>query len=162
MVRRERQAKRRSAGRRFDVVSNGRHRPGSGLRVCAKTSAGQEACIEQNAPHPDPLPSDGRGNSQIRLLHLLQRLDMPTDAEHDSPSPIRYVFSVAQPSRLRVKRASSPYSLAWRRDAARTRRRGRLRYSSLRSALNTCTIRWERAGVRVTVPQNRKLFLHES
>src|SRR5437016_5359047 len=31
MVRRERQAKRRSASRRFDVVSNGRHRPGSGL-----------------------------------------------------------------------------------------------------------------------------------
>ena len=79
-------------------------------RVCAKTSAGQEADFEQNAPHPDPLPSDGRGNSQIRLLHLLQRLDMPTDAEHNSPSPIR----------------------------------------------------WERAGVRVTVPQNRKLFLHES
>src|SRR6266550_3949044 len=34
------------------------------LSVCAKTSAAQEAYIEQNDPHPDPLPSDGRGNSQ--------------------------------------------------------------------------------------------------
>jgi hypothetical protein len=24
------------------------------LRVCAKTSAGQEACFQQNIPHPDP------------------------------------------------------------------------------------------------------------
>src|SRR6185503_19113594 len=49
------------------------------LRTCAKSSAGQEAYFEQNAPHPDPLPSDGRGNSQIRLLHLLHRLDRPPD-----------------------------------------------------------------------------------
>jgi hypothetical protein len=49
------------------------------LRVGARTSAGQEAYFEQNAPHPDPLPSDGRGNSLIRLWHLLQRLDTPTD-----------------------------------------------------------------------------------
>jgi len=47
------------------------------------------------------------------------------------------VFSVAQPSRMRVKRASSPYLHDRRRDADRTRRRGRLRYGSLRSALNT-------------------------
>jgi hypothetical protein len=45
------------------------------LRVCAKTIAGKEAYFEQN----DPLPSDGRGNSLIRLLHFLQRLDTPTD-----------------------------------------------------------------------------------
>jgi hypothetical protein len=50
---------------------------------------------------------------------------------------LKYLFSVAQPSRLRVKRASSPYSHIRRRDAARTRRRGRLRYSFIRSALNT-------------------------
>jgi hypothetical protein len=49
------------------------------LRVCAKTIAGQEAYFEQNDPHPDALPSDGRGNSLIRLLHFLQRLDTPTD-----------------------------------------------------------------------------------
>src|SRR6185503_8090582 len=49
------------------------------LRVCAKKSAGQEAYFKPNDPHPDPLPSDGRGNSQIRLLHILQRLDTPTD-----------------------------------------------------------------------------------
>jgi hypothetical protein len=46
-----------------------------------------------------------------------------------------YVFSVAQPSRLRVKWASSPNSQVWRRDVARTRRRGRLRYSCQRSSL---------------------------
>jgi hypothetical protein len=79
------------------------------LRVCAKTSAGQEAHFEQNDPHPDPLPSDGRGNNQPRLSQLPKRLDTPP-TEHDSPSPIR----------------------------------------------------WERAGVRVSVPQNPKLFLHES
>ena len=38
-----------------------------------------EAQFKQNAPRPDPLPSDGRGNSLIRLLHFLQRLDTPTD-----------------------------------------------------------------------------------
>src|SRR5216117_3852466 len=49
------------------------------LRVCAKTSTGQEAYFEQKDPHPDPLPSDGRGNSKIRLLRLPKRLDKPTD-----------------------------------------------------------------------------------
>src|SRR6266850_1288082 len=34
---------------------------------------------EQNNPHPDPLPSDGRGNSQTRLSQLPKRLDMPPD-----------------------------------------------------------------------------------
>src|SRR6266404_4568327 len=48
-----------------------------------------------------------------------------------------YLFSVVQPSRLRVKRGSSPCSLVWRRDVARTRRRRRLRYSRVRSVLNT-------------------------
>src|SRR3989442_8534174 len=38
------------------------------FRVCAKTSAGQQAYFKQNDPHPDLLPSDGRGNSQTRLL----------------------------------------------------------------------------------------------
>ena len=40
------------------------------IRVCAKTSAGQEVSFQQNDPHPDPLPSDGRGNSQPRLSQL--------------------------------------------------------------------------------------------
>ena len=53
------------------------------------------------------------------------------------PIPALYLFSVAQPSRLRVKWASSPNSQVWRRDVARTRRRGRLRYACLRSSLNT-------------------------
>ena len=45
------------------------------------------------------------------------------------PSPGgEHLFSVSQPSRLRVKRASAPCSRVWRRDVARTRRRGRLRY----------------------------------
>src|SRR5206468_8380449 len=37
------------------------------------------ACFQQNDPHPDPLPSDGRGNSQTRHPQLPQRLDSPTD-----------------------------------------------------------------------------------
>src|SRR5437773_9251671 len=49
------------------------------LRVCAKSITGQEEYFEQNDPHPDPLPSDGRGNSQSRLSHLSKRLDTPTD-----------------------------------------------------------------------------------
>src|SRR6266853_1204949 len=49
------------------------------VRVCSKTSTGQEAYFEQNDPHPDPLPSDGRGNSQPRLSQLPKRLDVPTD-----------------------------------------------------------------------------------
>src|SRR2546422_11073166 len=32
------------------------------IRVYAKTSAGQETYFNENDPHPDPLPSDGRGN----------------------------------------------------------------------------------------------------
>src|SRR5205814_63791 len=49
------------------------------LRVGAKTSAGKKGHFEQDDPHPDPLPSDGRGNSQIRLSQVPQRLDTPTD-----------------------------------------------------------------------------------
>src|SRR5882762_8342483 len=49
------------------------------LRVCAKSITGHEAHFEQNDPHPDPLPSDGRGNSQTRLSQLPKRLDTPTD-----------------------------------------------------------------------------------
>src|SRR6185503_5999558 len=49
------------------------------LRACAKTSAGQEAYFQQNDPHPAPLPSDGRGNSQTCRSQLPKRLDTPTD-----------------------------------------------------------------------------------
>ena len=49
------------------------------LRVRAKTSTGPEAYFEQNDPHPDPLPSDGRGNRQPRLSQLPKRLDTPPD-----------------------------------------------------------------------------------
>jgi len=56
------------------------------LRVCARTSAGQKAYFEPNDPHPDPLPSDGRGNSLIGLLHVLHRLDTPTDGARFSLS----------------------------------------------------------------------------
>src|SRR6266516_599740 len=45
-------------------VSNG------SLRFCARSSAGPEANFEQNDPHPDPLPSDGRGNRRTRLSYL--------------------------------------------------------------------------------------------
>ena len=51
----------------------------STFRVRAKTIAGQEAYFEQNVPHPNPLPSDGRGNRPIRLWHLLQPSKRPTD-----------------------------------------------------------------------------------
>src|SRR5438128_7675685 len=47
-------------------------------RVRAKKSTGQEAYFEQNDPHPDPLPSDGRGNRQPRLSQHPKRLDAPT------------------------------------------------------------------------------------
>src|SRR6266487_1965868 len=49
------------------------------VRACAKTRAGQEAYIDQNNPHPDPLPSDGRGNSQTCRRHFPKRLKTPTD-----------------------------------------------------------------------------------
>src|SRR5437867_3736243 len=38
-----------------------------------------QAYFEQNDPHPDPLPSDGRGNSQTRLWQPPKRWDTPTD-----------------------------------------------------------------------------------
>jgi len=73
---------------------SGRFTVGDFLRVCAKSNVGQEAQFKQNAPHPDPLPSDGRGNSLIRLLHLLQRLDTPTDGARFLLShPMGYPFS---------------------------------------------------------------------
>src|SRR2546426_1287896 len=50
-----------------------------GKVVCAKTSAGQQAYFRKNNPHPDPLPSDGRGNSQTGLSQSPARLDTPTD-----------------------------------------------------------------------------------
>src|SRR6266853_684634 len=51
----------------------------SPIRVPAKTSAGQESYFQQNDPHPDPLPSDGRGNSQTRPSQFPKRLDTPPD-----------------------------------------------------------------------------------
>jgi hypothetical protein len=53
---------------------------GEHLRVSANTSAGEQAYFAQKDPHPDPLPSDGRGNSELRLSHLLECLDRPTDS----------------------------------------------------------------------------------
>ncbi len=47
--------------------------------VSPKTSSRQKANFEQNDPHPDPLPSDGRGNSQTGLSQLPKRLGTPTD-----------------------------------------------------------------------------------
>ncbi len=49
------------------------------LFALAKASAGPEMYFEQNDPHPDPLPSDGRGNSQTRFSQVLQRLDTLAD-----------------------------------------------------------------------------------
>jgi len=40
-------------------------------------TTGQEALLEQN--DPDPLPSDGRGNSLISRLPFPKRLDPPSD-----------------------------------------------------------------------------------
>src|SRR6266487_6145439 len=37
------------------------------------------AYFQQNDPHPDPLPSDGRGNGQTCLSQFPKRLDTPTD-----------------------------------------------------------------------------------
>jgi hypothetical protein len=75
-------------------------------RVRAKTSAGQEAYFEQNDPHPDPLPSDGRGNSQTRCAPLPKRLDRrPADGERYSLShPMGEGQAFAAPKRLRPRR----------------------------------------------------------
>src|SRR5438552_13728116 len=73
-----------------------------GVRVLAKTSTGHEAYFEQNDPHPDPLPSDGRGNRQPRLSLLPKRLDTPTDGGR---------FSLSHPmgeGRGEGERASKP------------------------------------------------------
>jgi hypothetical protein len=39
----------------------------SNFKGLCKRNVGQEALFKQNPPHPDPLPSDGRGNSQTPL-----------------------------------------------------------------------------------------------
>jgi hypothetical protein len=57
------------------------------------------------AVHPDPLASDGRGNTLIRLVHLLQRLDTPTDGGRFSLShPMGEGRAFAAPKRLRPRR----------------------------------------------------------
>src|ERR1051326_2446636 len=56
--------------------------------------------MEQIASHPDPLPSDGRGNSQTRCLQFPKRLD---------PQPRGARFSLSHPmgeGRGEGKRAS--------------------------------------------------------
>src|SRR6185503_6620658 len=70
------------------------------LRVCAKTNVGQKAQFKQNAPHPDPLPSDGRGNSQTRLSQLPKRLDTPTDGGRFSLSHPTPAAPEAPPRRV--------------------------------------------------------------
>src|SRR5437870_970949 len=49
------------------------------FRVCAKATSGKEPQLKQNNPHPDPLPSDGRGNSLIGRLQFPKRLDPHPD-----------------------------------------------------------------------------------
>src|SRR2546427_9328251 len=79
--------------------------PPPSLRVCAKTSAGQEAYFNQNVPHPDPLPSDGRGNSQARLSQLAKRLHTPTHGGRFSLSHrMGEGRAFAAPKRLRPRR----------------------------------------------------------
>src|SRR6266516_6725946 len=103
------------------------------LRVCAKTSAGQEAYFKQNDPHPDPLPSDGRGNSQTRLSQLLKRLDTPTDGGRFSLSHPTQAAPEASPRRVGEGRAfaapppsrrSGRFGAPRRRKRLRPRRRG--------------------------------------
>src|SRR2546425_13238914 len=82
-----------------------RRLPGRTPRVCARTSAGQGTYFQQNDPHPDPLPSDGRGNSPTRLSQLPKRLDTPTDGERFSLSnPMGEGRAFAAPKRLRLCR----------------------------------------------------------
>ena len=49
------------------------------LGLCEKQVICGKRILNKNYPHPDPLPSDGRGNSQTRRSQLLKRLDTPTD-----------------------------------------------------------------------------------
>src|SRR5207247_5801380 len=75
------------------------------LRFCAKTMARQDAYFRQNDPHPAPLPSDGRGNSQTRLAQFPKRLDTPTDGGRFSRShPMGEGRAFAAPKRLRPRR----------------------------------------------------------
>src|SRR6266571_7326605 len=69
-------------GTEFAQPDSAEHKRGGScslaLRACEKTSAGREANLEQNNPHPDPLPADGRGNSQTSLSQRPKGLDTPT------------------------------------------------------------------------------------
>src|SRR5881628_16948 len=76
-----------------------RRRPGRTRRVRANTAPEQVWCLEQTIPHPDPLPSDGRGNSQTRLVQLPKRLDSPTDGRG---------FSVSSKTEARPSVAQNP------------------------------------------------------
>src|SRR3989441_3144171 len=98
------------------------------LRVRAKTSTGQEAYFEQNDPHPDPLPSDGRGNRQPRLSQLPKRLDTPTDGGRFSlshPMVEGRAFAAPPPSRR-----SGRFGAPRRRKRLRPRRRGEGEFAS--------------------------------
>src|SRR3989442_494178 len=105
------------------------------LSVCAKTSSGEEAHFEQNDPHPDPLPSDGRGNSWTRLSQLPKRLDTPTDGGRFSLShPMGYLFS----------------GVATRADEAR-----RLRRFRVAQTRGCCGIQWAGKLRTVKRPEGR-------
>ena len=98
------------------------------LRVFAKTSAEQEAYFKQNGPHPDPLPSDGRGNSQTGRSQLPKRLDTPTDAGRFSlshPMGEGRAFAAPPPSRR-----SGRFGAPRRRKRLRPRRRGEGEFAS--------------------------------
>src|SRR2546427_4943211 len=51
-----------------------RHRRKTSRQFCQRMDV-----FQTKRPSPDPLPSDGRGNSQTRLSQLPKRLDTPTD-----------------------------------------------------------------------------------
>src|SRR6266487_2626893 len=102
-------------------------------RVCSKTSAGREAYFQPNDPHPDPLPSDGRGNSQPRLSQLPKRLDRPTGGGRFSLSHPTQAAPEASPRRVGEGRAfaapppsrrSGRFGAPRRRKRLRPRRRG--------------------------------------
>src|SRR5438093_1750927 len=78
------------SSRAASIISSAKSRMSRRLpRVCTKTSKGWEAYFEQNNPHPDPLPSDGRGNSETCGSQLPKQLATPTEGARFNHAPLK-------------------------------------------------------------------------
>jgi len=122
------------------------------LRVCAKTSPGLKAYFKQNHPHPDPLLS---GMCLARSAAVLGSSNVST------PTILARAQSFCARGRAHsAKHISRPTGEGTVRSVSRSFYSGWKHRPTEDDSPSP--IRWERAGVRVSVPQNPKLFLHES